>query len=168
MLDDLNPYAPARGTPVATPDDSHGFRVRLRGIVASFATGFIGGTALQWAVLWTDGRSMEFPPMGGAFLGLTLAAALRYRVATSRSGYLVAGMILGNANAYWCNPDPINRLIRFFSGGYLALQPQNLLSAWGRAGMAFFAALLLTGAIAALCGRLMIRVGAVLRREADA
>lgn len=103
MPQQTNPYAPTRLSP--PPEGVQ--PVRFGGI-ASFASGFFGGTALQWVLFWTKARYTEFPPMGGAVLGIVTVLVLRYPPFRQRPLIAAAGAILGNANAYWCSRYPLD------------------------------------------------------------
>jgi hypothetical protein len=126
--------------------------------------GFFGGTALQWVTFWTEIQSSEFPIMGGAILGFVLVLGLRYKKALVTSRYVVAGVIIGNLNAYWCHRSPFDYWMRVLLGSKVGGFPQDVGRAWTHAAIAFFLVSLLTIALAALCERIISRYNARLTR----
>ena len=121
MKEEQNPYSPVSTVDVAPVGGS-----RWRA-VPSFATGFFGGTALQWVLFWTDSFSTEVPPLGGALLGLLSVLAIYFPVVRNRPAFLFAGAIVGNLNAFWCNKAPLL---------YWDI-PRDVITAWGLASIAF-------------------------------
>ncbi len=121
MKEEPNPYSPVSTVDVAPAGGS-----RWRA-VPSFATGFFGGTALQWVLFWTDSFSTEFPPLGGALLGLLSVLAIHFPGVRNRPALLLAGAIVGNLNAFWCNQAPLL---------YWDI-PRDVVTSWGLASIAF-------------------------------
>ncbi len=100
----------------------------------SFVTGFFAGTALQWVLFWTDTFDTEFPPMGGALLGVIGVLSYRYTVLRNYKLSILLGALVGNVNAFWCNQAPLL---------YWDI-PRDYVTSWSLAAMSFFAALICT------------------------
>ena len=58
-------------------------------------------------LFWTDTFSTEVPPLGGALLGLLCVLAIHFSVVRNRPVFVLAGVIVGNLNAFWCNQAPL-------------------------------------------------------------
>ena len=121
MNEEPNPYYPASNADIVPAGGS-----RWRAVL-SFTTGFFGGTALQWVLFWTDSFSTGFPPLGGALLGLLSVLAIHFPGIRSRPALLLAGAIVGNLNAFWCNKAPLL---------YWDI-PRDVVTSWGFASIAF-------------------------------
>jgi hypothetical protein len=97
-------------------------------------TGFFAGTALQWVLFWTDQFDTEFPPMGGALLGVIAVLAYRYAVLRSYRFSILLGALVGNVNAFWCNKAPL----LFWD------IPRDYVTSWSLASLTFLVALACT------------------------
>ncbi|TWT79758.1 hypothetical protein CA13_11650 [Planctomycetes bacterium CA13] len=141
LQNDINPYEPTAITDDKRPSRS----VRLP--LAAGALGFLAGTATHWVLFWTDTFSTEFPPMGGALLGIIAAVLSVYASLRRPRLFLAIGFILGNINAFFCRPpfviNPFNDIprdfgfswsfaaIAFVVAGYIAYEILRTVKRWG-------------------------------------